>query len=467
LIGVSNRRGSVRYRPRASSRSLGRDAPFVDEVLDEEDLCTAVPLCRCAAVPLCRCAAVPLCRRSTSTGCLHLSEQRATTVRHVVSVGPVIVGVGLAMLARMASGTSYPSVVLPAVLVFGLGLGVTIAPLTATAMGALRDEHPGLASALNNDVARVGGLIAVAILPAVAGISGAAYLHPGALAHGFRLAVLVTAAWCVAGGLAAAVGVRNPPGTEYVAARPAAVHCAIDASPLATVAARDERPGAGEQRGRHEKARWRPLAIPTPRDCPEGRARVVPVSTLLGVLTHCSSTRDATFYRGRHSGRMTDRSISQPEHRRGIALLAHENKKLDLLEWARYNRVHLVAHELFATATTGALLADELGLPVNRLQSGPLGGDLQIGAKITEGAVDLLLFFWDPLEPQPHDPDVKALLRIAVVWNIPVACNRATADFLITSPLFDADYCRIVPPYSSSALRPGTDAKMPESLEVA
>jgi methylglyoxal synthase len=163
---------------------------------------------------------------------------------------------------------------------------------------------------------------------------------------------------------------------------------------------------------------------------------------------------------------MAERSISQPARRRGIALLAHENKKLDLLEWAKYNRARLESHELLATATTGTLLADELALPVARLQSGPLGGDLQIGAKITEGAVDLLLFFWDPLEPQPHDPDVKALIRIAVVWNIPVACNRATADFLISSPLFTADYDRIVPAYSSSALRLGRGSRTPSTVET-
>ena len=161
---------------------------------------------------------------------------------------------------------------------------------------------------------------------------------------------------------------------------------------------------------------------------------------------------------------MADRSTSQPARRRGIALLAHENKKLDLLDWAKFNRAHLEAHDLLATATTGALLAEELGLPVARLQSGSLGGDLQIGAKITEGAVDLLLFSWDPLEPQPHDPDVKALLRIAVVWNIPVACNRATADFLISSPLFNADYKRIVPAYLSPAPRPGSGTRAPGNL---
>jgi methylglyoxal synthase len=130
-----------------------------------------------------------------------------------------------------------------------------------------------------------------------------------------------------------------------------------------------------------------------------------------------------------------------------IALIAHEHKKPELLAWARFNRATLSEHELIATGTTGAMLEQELGLRVKRLNSGPLGGDLQIGAKIAEGELDALLFLWDPLAPQPHDPDVKALLRIAVVWNIPVACNLATADFLVSSPLFASGYNRVVPEY--------------------
>jgi methylglyoxal synthase len=135
---------------------------------------------------------------------------------------------------------------------------------------------------------------------------------------------------------------------------------------------------------------------------------------------------------------------------RRIALVAHDNKKDELLEWARFNRKWLSEHELCATGTTGSLLEQHLGLEVQRFQSGPLGGDQQIGARIAEGEIDFLIFFWDPLEPQPHDPDVKALLRMAVVWNIPIACNRASADFMISSPLMDATYDRLVPDYEAS-----------------
>jgi methylglyoxal synthase len=133
--------------------------------------------------------------------------------------------------------------------------------------------------------------------------------------------------------------------------------------------------------------------------------------------------------------------------RKKIALVAHDNKKRDLIEWARFNRELLAEHDLFATGTTGSLLEETLEVPVVKLQSGPLGGDQQIGAKIAEGQIDFVIFFWDPLEAQPHDPDVKALLRIAVVWNIPVACNRASADFMISSPLMNETYERIVPDY--------------------
>lgn len=130
-----------------------------------------------------------------------------------------------------------------------------------------------------------------------------------------------------------------------------------------------------------------------------------------------------------------------------IALVAHDNKKPALLDWARSNAAALAAHHLVATGTTGRMLHEELGLDVKRLRSGPLGGDQQLGAMITEGNIDILVFFWDPLEPQPHDPDVRALLRIAVVWNIPIASNRATADLVVTSSLFTGQYRPVMPDY--------------------
>src|SRR6266536_2550118 len=136
-----------------------------------------------------------------------------------------------------------------------------------------------------------------------------------------------------------------------------------------------------------------------------------------------------------------------------IALVAHDDKMEDLLEWARYNKALLKQHELYATGTTGKILEQELGIEINKLQSGPLGGDQQIGAKIAAGEIDLLIFFWDPLTLQPHDSDVRALLRIAVVWNIPVACNRASADFMIASPLMSSTYRRFSPDYDSYTAR--------------
>jgi methylglyoxal synthase len=135
--------------------------------------------------------------------------------------------------------------------------------------------------------------------------------------------------------------------------------------------------------------------------------------------------------------------------RKRIGLVAHDNKKQDLIEWARYNRATLAEHDLVATGTTGTMLSRELDLPVTCLQSGPLGGDLQIGAMIADGSIDFLVFFWDPLEPQPHDTDVKSLLRVAVVWNIPVACDRASADFIFSSPLVTSTYERTVPDYTA------------------
>jgi len=141
------------------------------------------------------------------------------------------------------------------------------------------------------------------------------------------------------------------------------------------------------------------------------------------------------------------KEVIRMNFKKRIALIAHDHRKQDLLEWARFNKDLLAQHELYATGTTGKLLAEELGLEINRVKSGPLGGDQQIGAKIANGEIDMLIFFWDPLEPQPHDVDIKALLRIAVVYNIPIACNRASADFIISSPLMHGEYERTIIDY--------------------
>ncbi len=135
---------------------------------------------------------------------------------------------------------------------------------------------------------------------------------------------------------------------------------------------------------------------------------------------------------------------------KNIVLIAHDSRKQDLLEWVRFNREVLKEHRLFATGTTGALIARRADLEVTLFKSGPLGGDQQVGARIADGGLDILIFFWDPLEPQPHDPDVKALLRIAVLYNIPTACNRATADFLVASPLFHGEYERLLEDFTAT-----------------
>ena len=141
-----------------------------------------------------------------------------------------------------------------------------------------------------------------------------------------------------------------------------------------------------------------------------------------------------------------------PVIKRRIAMVAHDNKKVELLRWAEFNVGTLRHHELFATGTTGTMLEYELGLPVHRFLSGPMGGDQQIGAKIAEGEIDVMIFFWDPLEPQPHDPDVKALLRLATLWNVPIATNLATADMIVSSPLLSGHYRPVRPDHS----RPST-----------
>ena len=137
-----------------------------------------------------------------------------------------------------------------------------------------------------------------------------------------------------------------------------------------------------------------------------------------------------------------------PERKR-IALVAHDHKKQEIIEWAIFNKRTLSKHRLYATGTTGTMIENALDQSVTKVLSGPLGGDQQIGAMIAEGKLDVLIFFWDPMEAQPHDPDIKALLRVAATWNIPIACDRSTADFLLTSPLMSEEYETILPDYSN------------------
>ncbi len=145
---------------------------------------------------------------------------------------------------------------------------------------------------------------------------------------------------------------------------------------------------------------------------------------------------------------------------KNIGLVAHDNRKKDLLEWVAYNREKLIGHQLVCTGTTGRLVEEELKKSLNhkqisimRLKSGPLGGDQQLGAMISEGKIDALFFFWDPMSAQPHDVDVKALLRITVLYNVITASNRSTADFIISSSLFDHPYERRLKDYSGYILR--------------
>jgi methylglyoxal synthase len=142
-------------------------------------------------------------------------------------------------------------------------------------------------------------------------------------------------------------------------------------------------------------------------------------------------------------------NIRKLNNRKRIAMVAHDNKKQELIEWAVYNKTVLAKHQLFATGTTGLLLENSLDQSVTKFLSGPLGGDQQIGSAIAEGKLDVLIFFWDPMEAQPHDPDIKALLRVAVTWNILIACDRATADFILTSPLMHVEYETVLPDYSA------------------
>ena len=151
---------------------------------------------------------------------------------------------------------------------------------------------------------------------------------------------------------------------------------------------------------------------------------------------------------------VTSRKLNK---RKRIALVAHDHKKAELVEWVKFNKDRLASHELFATGTTGKLIEEFLGITVKRLMSGPLGGDQQIGSMIAAAELDVLIFFWDPMQTQPHDSDVKALLRLGVAWNIPMACDRATADFIMTSSYITDEYEALIPDYTDYLKRSITD----------
>lgn len=136
-----------------------------------------------------------------------------------------------------------------------------------------------------------------------------------------------------------------------------------------------------------------------------------------------------------------------------IALVAHDQRKEDLVTWVKYNADRLAEHELYATGTTGAIISEKCSLNIHRLKSGPLGGDQQLGAMIANGELDILIFLWDPMTSQPHDVDIKALLRMSVLYNIPVACNRSSADFVISSSLFNKEYDPVIKDYAKYLAR--------------
>lgn len=158
-------------------------------------------------------------------------------------------------------------------------------------------------------------------------------------------------------------------------------------------------------------------------------------------------TRDNASNTSSQKGKL--QNIISMQQRKRIVLIAHDNRKAELLAWAEWNKKLLGKHELYGTGTTGGIISRELGLDVHLFKSGPLGGDQQVGSRISDGEIDLMIFFWDPMSAQPHDVDVKALLRLAVVYNIPVACNRSSADFMISSPLLHEQYDRRIDDFAA------------------